>query len=156
MVQGENPVSDAGVLALGRALEVNKTLQYLNLVSCRVVVFVALFSGDASSLCLFWFVSVAFLCMFLLRHCSSRISQSQGDFDTPWSSFRIPNVSVAALCRFVACILPKDTFFEVSFRKFEIILRSPSASAAIRGCVKDLQFRPETLSSRAGLPCSDT
>ena len=71
MVQGENPVSDAGVLALGRALEVNKTLQYLNLVSCRVVVFVALFAGDASSLYLFWFVSVAFLCMFLFRHCSS-------------------------------------------------------------------------------------
>jgi hypothetical protein len=66
VVQGENPVSDAGVLALGRALEVNKTLQYLNLVS--------------------------------------------------------PNVSVAALCRFVACILPKDTFFEVSFRKFRIRL----------------------------------
>ena len=49
MVQGENPVSDAGVLALGRALEVNKTLQYLNLVSCRFVVFVALFAGDAAT-----------------------------------------------------------------------------------------------------------
>ncbi len=60
MVQGENQVSDTGVLALGRALEVNKTLQYLNLVSCRVVVFIALFAGDASILYLFWFVFVAF------------------------------------------------------------------------------------------------
>ena len=142
MVQGENPVSDAGVLALGRALEVNKTLQYLNLVSCRVVVFVALFAGDASSLYLFWFFSVAFLCMFLFRHCSSRMSQSQRDsWSELWSSHRlhrIPDVSVEALCRFVACILPKDTFFEVSFRKFRVRIPvserdNPPVSACV-GC----------------------
>ncbi len=49
MVQQECSVNDEGVIALGRALEVNKTLQYLNLVSCRVVVFVVLFAGDAAS-----------------------------------------------------------------------------------------------------------
>jgi hypothetical protein len=48
-VQQECSVNDEGVIALGRALEVNKTLQYLNLVSCRVVVFVVLFAGDAAS-----------------------------------------------------------------------------------------------------------
>ena len=49
MVQQQCSVNDEGALALGRALEVNKTLQYLNLVSCRVVVFVALFAGDAAT-----------------------------------------------------------------------------------------------------------
>ena len=49
VVQQQCSVNDEGVIALGRALEVNKTLQYLNLVSCRVVVFVALFAGDAAT-----------------------------------------------------------------------------------------------------------
>jgi hypothetical protein len=48
-MQQQSSVSDAGVLALGKALEVNKTLQYLNLVSCRVVVFIAVFAGDAAT-----------------------------------------------------------------------------------------------------------
>ena len=49
VVQQQCSVNDAGVLALGRALEVNSSLQELYLVSCRVVVFVALFAGDAAT-----------------------------------------------------------------------------------------------------------
>ncbi len=41
--------NNAGVTALGRALEVNSSLQELYLVSCRVVVFIALFAGDAAT-----------------------------------------------------------------------------------------------------------
>ncbi len=49
MAQQESAVSYEGVLALAQALKVNKTLQYLNLVSCRVVVFIAMFLGDAAA-----------------------------------------------------------------------------------------------------------
>jgi hypothetical protein len=41
--------NNTGVIALGKALEVNSSLQELYLVSCRVVVFVALFAGDAAT-----------------------------------------------------------------------------------------------------------
>ena len=73
MVQGENPVSDAGVLALGRALEVNKTLQYLNLVSCRVVLFVALFSGMHQAYIYFGlFLSHSYVCFYFdIAHISN-------------------------------------------------------------------------------------
>ncbi len=51
---------NAGVLALGKALEVNNSLQELYLVSCRVVVFIAMFAGDAAAraVCFSFFSSV--------------------------------------------------------------------------------------------------
>ena len=45
---------NAGVLALGKALEVNNSLQELYLVSCRVVVFIAMFAGDAATRAVFY------------------------------------------------------------------------------------------------------
>jgi hypothetical protein len=47
------------------------------------------------------------------------MSQSQKDYYA-WEKRRRPNFSVAGLCRFVACILSKDTFFEVTFGKNRI------------------------------------